>query len=1529
MAQQTLKPATKCTKKMERLLVMLLSMMILLCVLPIQIYAQKNTIRFKHISTEHGLSQDCVYCIIQDKKGFLWFGTELGLNRYDGYEFKIYRNDPHEPTTISDNLIRYLYEDQNEMLWIGTRSGGLNCFDPRTEVFTQYKNDENDENSLSDNDVRTICKDHFEDVLWIGTGRGGINRFDLKTRQFKRYQNNPGNLASLSHDNVRTIYEDRFGVLWIGTYGGGLNRLNRKTGQFTRYMHSKENPKSLSHNEVTTICEDRSGALWIGTYGGGVNKLDRESGCFTRYKHVESDSYSLSDDKIRAIVPDKKNNLWIGTHGGGLNLFDQKSERFTQYTSSETNPYSLSQTFVLSIYEDRTGILWVGTYLGGLNAFYLRSMAFTLYLHDTANTNSISSNEICGLYEDRTGIMWIGTINGGLNRYDRKKGLFECYKNNPNDPNSLGHNFVSSICEDSSGIIWVGTYGGGLNKFDRETGRFKRYVNNPSDPNSLSDNLVWCLCGSKSSVLWVGTFGHGLNKFDLKTEKFTRYTNDKNNPNSLVYDIIQTIYEEPDGLLWVGTADGLNKFNPRTEQFTRYRHDDNVLSSLSHNVVFSIFRDHDGELWIGTLDGLNLFDRHKENFKVYREKDGLPSNYIGAILEDSNNNLWMGTLKGISKSNLKTKTFKNYVVDDAIQDSSATTNTYLKSRDGEIYFGGSNGFISFFPEKITEDAYAPPVIITNFLLLNKPVKLQRIDKNSPLQAPIDETKNLTLTYKQNVFSFEFAALHFASPGRNQYKYKLEGWDKDWIETDAKNRRVTYTNLPAGDYVFKVIGSNKDGIWNEEGASVKVKILPPPWLTWWAYTLYILVGTGVVFLIFFVWSQMEKADYERTVSERLRLVDKLKDEFLSNTSHELRTPLNGIIGIAESLMDGVTGKLPPETKTNLSMIASSGKRLANLVNDILDFSRLKNKNLELQKKPLDIRSISDVVLTISRPLTGNKELELINAVEPGLPPVEADENRLQQIILNLVGNAVKFTDSGTITISANVKGDMLHIRVEDTGIGIPDEKFEIIFESFEQVEGSTARPYGGTGLGLAITKKLVELHGGEIWVESIIGKGSTFTFTLPISQEMVIEKPGIESSPGGIPVFETSKLIEEQNGTGIPQGNQPSCDFHIMVVDDDPVNRQVIRNFLAMQNCLVTEASSGAEALKFLQDKNPFNLILLDIMMPRMSGYEVCRKIRERYPVNELPIIFITAKNQDADLVTAFNEGGNDFIAKPVSKGELLARIQTHLKLLNYQNKMVQSEKLASLGTLLAGIAHELNNPASVIKANAESFADFWQDIGPVLNEYSQTHQGFEIGGMIYDDSREDIAKLLTGFLNGSDRIKNLIDELKNFSRKDDSHKKTLAINKVLQSATNLTQYMTKKATQHFKVELELDLPPVCGNYQRLEQVFINLIRNACQALPDDSRGIYITSAFDSLKNQIVVQVKDEGVGIDEKHMKHITDPFFTTRIENGGTGLGLSISMKIVTDHGGSMDFDSKVGEGTTVSVHLPVKSPGEIEKHS
>ena len=1244
--------------------------------IPTYLAAQDGDIRFGRISVEDGLSQNAVNCICQDSKGFLWFGTQDGLNRYDGYNFIIYKHDPQDQSTLSDNFISDILEDRAGILWIGTQSGGLNRFDRNSGRFIRYTSNSDNSHGLGHNRVNAIYEDQAG-ILWIGTF-SGLNAYDHKNERFTLYTHDPANPFSLSCNQVTAIYEDRTGVLWIGTEGGGLNRFDRKDGRFVNFVHDAADLHSLGNNYINCIFEDRSGILWCGTEGGGLNGFDKESGQFTRYTYREGDPSSLSNDKVHTIYEDRSGTLWIGTWGGGLNRFDKGRKSFTRYIHDTANLHTLSNNTVIAIFEDQSQLLWIGTMGGGLNTFNRKSERFAVIRHDATRSQSLSNNMVVAFHEDRSGALWIGTWGGGLDRFDRKKGRFTHFTHDPANPNSLSHNWVNTIHEDRFGILWVGTIGGGLNALDRERRRFTHYY--PSnDPGSISHDKIITLYEDQAGVLWIGTHGGGLNAYDRKNRRFTHYTHDPLKSDSLSHDSIISIHEDRFGLLWIGTwGGGLNSFDRKSGHFTRYTHDAENFLSLSHNSVTSIYEDRAGELWVGTFDGLNQLDRKTGEFRVFREKDGLPNNVTLGILEDSRGDLWLSTNKGISRFNPKTGTFKNYDINDGLQGNEFNSGAYYKNQKGEMFFGGANGFNAFLPEQITDDPYIPPIVITDFLISNKSVPLQQVNEDSPLVKVIDETRKITLSYEDNLFSFEFAALHFVAPAKNQYAYKLEGWNEDWIETDSRNRRAVYTNLPGGDYVFKVKGSNKDGVWNDEGASIELKILPPPWKTWWAYLLYSLILAGIV--LGFLRSQSNKlkkerlmAQKERSVSRQLRQLDKLKDEFLSNTSHELRTPLNGIIGLAESLMDGATGKLPIITVANLSMIASSGKRLASLVNDILDFSRLKDKSLVLQKKPVDMYTLTDVVLTLSRPLTGNKVLELVNAIEPGVPAVEADENRLQQIMYNLVGNAVKFTDSGVIKVSAEIEAEQLLVRVSDTGIGIPEENFERIFESFEQVDGSAGRAYEGTGLGLAVTRKLVELHDGKIWVESTVGKGSTFNFTLPLSREKAEKKPKPVSPPALTGTFKVpAELVKKfQQMADAPEKDQDMDHFHILVVDDDAVNRQVLVNFLSLQNYTVTEASSGANALEIIESKRQVDLSLLDIMMPGMSGYEVCKKIRKRFSSHELPVIFLSAKNQASDLAAGFSAGGNDFVTKPVSRAEMLARVRTHLELLEINRNLEQ------------------------------------------------------------------------------------------------------------------------------------------------------------------------------------------------------------------------------------------------------------------
>lgn len=1227
-----------------------------------------NEIKFERLSIENGLSQTTVYCILQDKKGFLWIGTQDGLNKFDGYSFTVYKNDARNPHSLSANWIEALFEDQSGQLWIGT-DGGLNLFEPATETFKRFKNNPDDSLSLSSNSILAIYEDRTG-VLWIGTDKG-LDQFDRTTTTCKHYRHDPRNPRSLSDKAVSAIFEDRTGTLWFGTRGGFYNRFDRETETFTRFQPgTADNLK----NWVKSISEDRSGMLWIGTRGG-LLRVDQAKEMTTYFRNIPGNTNSLGSDDVWSVFEDRSNNLWIGTINGGLQYFDRATETFRHFQQNQNNPFSLSHNDVYSILEDRSGSLWIGT-RGGLNRLDRSGAKFTHYHNDPENPRSLSDNSVWSIFEDRRGIVWIGT-EGGLNRFDPVTGSFRNYRNDPGNPNSLANNSVWSIYEDRTGILWIGTRKG-LDRFDLQNGIFKHYRGGPANSQSLSHDWVMSIYEDKSDVLWIGTWGGGLDRFDRKTEKFEHFKLDLDDSTSLSHNGVSVIYEDKSGTMWVGTEGGLNLFDRENKNFRRFKTDSENPHSLSHPWVTSILEDQKGTLWIATFGGgLNRFDRKTEKFTHFRETDGLANDVVYGILEDDHGNLWLSTNNGISRFNPENGTFKNYDASDGLQSNEFNSGAYFKTRAGEMYFGGGNGFNVFHPDSIKDNPYVPPIVITRF---------QRFNTDDTAGVAIEEKgisakQEIELTYKDNILVFEVAALNFRHPEKNQHAYKLEGFNDNWIQLGTK-REITFTNLDPGEYTLHVIGSNDDGVWNEEGTSLKISISPPWWETWWAYGFYGLMIVGMIFGYIRYKTQKQarelelqrkQLEQEKQVSERLRQVDKLKDEFLANTSHELRTPLNGIIGLSESLVDTFDKTPAEKTRSNLNMIIASGKRLTALVNDILDFSKLKTHHIELQRRAVDIRVLADIVLKFSETILTGKNLALKNEIPEDLPAVDGDENRLQQILHNLVDNAVKFTPSGEVNVSAMQKNGMIEVEVADTGIGIPKEKFDTLFRSFEQVDASTAREYGGTGLGLAITKNLIELHGGEIRLESEVGKGTKFTFTLPISEGKAASASVSElARVRGVGIAELRVGSEESDEESIPTlhtrnsefPTQTDGEFNILVVDDEPVNQQVLANHLSQVNYDFKQAFNGEKALQFLESGEKFDLVLLDIMMPKMSGFEVCKKIREKYLPAEMPVIMVTAKDQLQDLLQGLDSGANDYLAKPFSKSELLARIKTHLNLLN-------------------------------------------------------------------------------------------------------------------------------------------------------------------------------------------------------------------------------------------------------------------------
>lgn len=832
------------TRQWLKTLMTIVVTILILLTLPSFVYTAEANPQFQHISADQGLSQSGVSSIFQDSQGFMWFGTQDGLNKYDGYEFTVYKYNALDSNSLSDNFITSIYEDKSGIIWVGTDGGGLNKFNRKTEKFTRYIHDLNNPNSLSHNRVLSIYEDSFG-TLWVGTDGGGLNQFNQEIEQFTHYQHHLNDPNSLSNDIIFSIYEDHSGTLWIGTGGGGLNKFNRDIGQFSHYTNNPFDPTSLNDDTVLSIYEDQSARFWIGTKNGGLNQFNRNTRQFIHYTHDPDNFKRLNHNTINAIAEDRLGNLWLATtswygnsYGSGLDKFVPENGQFIHYNHDSLHLTSLSDDLVSCVWLSNDQILWVGTALGGINKLDLKEQKFIHYKNDPTNLNTLSDNHVMSIDEDHFGQLWIGTSDGGLNKFDSQTGQFTHYQHNSTNPYSLSSNNIWSINEDKDGMLWIGTFGSGLDKFDRKTQKITHYQNNPNDPFSLSDNAITSIHEDHLGTLWVGTMRGGLNKFEPESEQFTHYTNDPSNPNSLSDISAFLIYEDRAETLWIGTLNGgLNKFQRETENFIHYKHDSKISNSLSYDRILSIYEYPTGTLWIGTFGGgLDKFDIATETFTHYTEKDGLPNNSVVGILADDEGNLWLSTGKGLSKFNPKTETFRNYDVSDGLQGNEFDgVKAYLKSKTGEMFFGGLNGFNAFYPDQVKDNPHIPPVVITDFRKFNENVKL---DKS------ISEIESIKLSYKDNFFGFEFAVLDYTNPLKNQYAYKLEGFDKDWIYSGSR-RYASYTNLDAGTYRFKVKGSNNDGVWNEEGTSIKILITPPPWKTWWAYTLYIVALVSAV------------------------------------------------------------------------------------------------------------------------------------------------------------------------------------------------------------------------------------------------------------------------------------------------------------------------------------------------------------------------------------------------------------------------------------------------------------------------------------------------------------------------------------------------------------------------------------------------------------------------------------------------------------------------------------------------------------
>lgn len=1307
-----------------------------------QVFGQSEKLRFEFMVDDDAIPSN-PYWMVEDYQGNLWGILDRKLSKFDGIQWTKIEHNPKDPCCIpalEEVQLGRIFADYHKNLWIGS-SSGLIRLDLTTNCFSTFFSTWGPFWAID------ICEDSNGN-LWLLESKKGLIKIKIKD-----LLDNSGNPDSVTHQVFPYQFLDKPGPglmpsiqmlpntkggLWLASYYG-LGYFDFGKEKFSIYQPAPDtlfNPLNLIH----CIFKDPRGILWLGTRAGLI-RFDPETKMFEIFSPFEEtvNDHPLKN-RVAAIHQIDDGRLILGagdSYNQRLKLFDPIKKQFISIDGNSIIDQNNGQGNYTQMLKDRSGGLWIINDVSSLAKFNYDDNQFVFY-DISHRPNSIKGNHAQSVYMDRHGNLYIGT-DTHLNVLDKATGKMSYFATPAVDKNSRLSGEVDAIIEDQSGMIWLGTENG-LNKFDPATKAIKPYA--------IPDkNAKWAivLYEDRSGILWVGTQSPGkVFQFDRKKEKFILISEDP----QLWKAGVRSFEETRSGDLWVSSNGGLVFFDRKKNELTKAPLE---IPEQYINGLHDILLDKNGKIWTCAITGpLFKYDPQSKKTYSYEHIPAFQDNMVRSIAMDRHGMLWIASAKGMIHFDPNSeKLIRLYHSRTWLQPGQQWWAPMMESTitlSGEIIVQGHSGVLVFHPDNVRINTVPPNVVITGLRFQKRdPMRKGR----TILPRVISETEAIRLPYRANDFSIDYVGIHLKNSKANQYAYRLAPLEKDWLQVGTL-RQAKYTNLAPGKYTFQVKASNSDGVWNEEGASLQITILAPWWATWWAYLLYVLSVGGAIYA-FIRWrtlqqrkkiAQQEKElTQERLLNERLQQIDQLKDQFLANTTHELRTPLHGIVGIAESLFEEADEKSPGELRKNLHMIMASGRRLTSLVNDLLDFSKAKNQDLQLKPESLDLHVLAEVVLRSCQPLIGDSPVELRNDIPADLSPVLADSNRLQQILYNLVGNAIKFTRKGHVSVGAVSKDGMFEIVVEDTGIGIPPDKQEAIFRSFEQADGNTAREFGGTGLGLSITRQLVELHGGKIRVESAPGIGSRFFFTLPISSQPTqlvpspapAKRPSIDSSrPIPLTELNLSNLIPVP-GTG---------KIRLLVVDDEPINHQVLRNYLGEQRYEITSVMDGTKALEVLDQGQKFDLVLLDVMMPRMSGYEVCQKIRDKHLPSELPVIMVTAKNQVQDLVEGLGVGANDYLSKPFSKDEFLARVKTQLdlhRIFNVTGKFVPNEFIRALGReritdVQLGDAVERN--VSILFSDIRDFTSLSEEMTPTesfrfINAYNgrmgpfiRAHHGF-------------------------------------------------------------------------------------------------------------------------------------------------------------------------------------------------------------
>ncbi len=1239
-----------------------------------------SDLNFEAVNLFENHSAGRIQAIAQDENGLIWIGSQQGLFRFDGRRVLSFVRDPHNPRTLPNNSITALHMDPQGRLWVGTQQG-IALYLPEKEEFQRELGPNETGDPAISSQVNAIVHT-IDGTVYASTEAGHIFEFDEQKATFVP-------ASDQSFGTIKSLAVDPQDRLWIGA-NGKLSRLTPETGETQSVEASISSDDNVSINYVNSICYVSDSEIWLGTSLKGLLIVNPHDGS------VETlSAASQPKSYINQVSIDASDRIW-SANNGGLDIIDRHTKRAYVSAGYGTEAIKTPPSGINTLFVDHQGTVWIGSNYDGVSKVTNRKKFETVPLHER-NPDVLPNAPASAFLEDSMGNLWVGHSKSGLTMYPANGDEILRIVHDPHDPNSLSNQPVLCLLEDSKDTIWIGTYRGGLYSYNPQTRELASFRFDPSDPYSIGGHDIRDAVEAQDGTLWFATHGNGISHFDPETGRFTNYTEENSDQTGIFIpnNWINTILIDQHQNIWLSSRSGATRIDPNQKSHKQFTSSSDQDGALSNSETTDLFEDSKGRIWIATQDGLNLYLPETETFKSYSVADGLPDRFISSIIEDEEGNLWLGTLGGLARFDPETETVQSYGTTDGLVSDDFFEASVARSVDGILYFGQNKGLTRFDPRQIVDDRSRPSVFITGLRISGHPLE---ISEDGPLKKSFLYTSKLDLRHDQNALDFEFVAVDFKNPSKNKYRYKLEGFDKQWIDAGTRSDAV-YTNLPSGNFVFRVQASNVDGYWNESGDSLAIQITPPLWDTIPFRILLIAILLSVPIGVFFLrmramrsvarrlelaveertkdlkqaneWLEEAAAKtqshgelLEQTVKERTKELeiakekaehsDKLKSAFLANMSHEIRTPMNAIIGFLHMLEN--TELKESERKQFFEIIQQSSQSLLSLIDDILDLSAIEAGEADISFQRCNVDEICNELGALFREtLSSQKRGNVRFVFERKLPDELASEApismmidplRLKQILWNLLSNALKFTEAGEIRLAVSVAApdpsgkSTILFSVKDTGIGIPPEEHQRIFNRFHKLDDLGRKLYRGTGLGLTITHTLAKLMNGNIRLESAPGQGTEFFVSFPFS----IETQVTASEPKAAPV--NSAILETDFSS-----------FHLLLVEDETPNFEYIKLILANTGIHIKWVNRGSQALTEFKNQR-FDLVLLDLKLPEVDGYEIATQIRALSP--DIPIIVQSAyaMREDQDRSTA--AGANEHLPKPFSPPQLISILAKYL-----------------------------------------------------------------------------------------------------------------------------------------------------------------------------------------------------------------------------------------------------------------------------